>query len=64
MPLYKNTCGEGEMSVSTHAAKVLFHLVKGGSVKMKDLHRLDVSNQLCKAILSALREGVKASYNP
>ena len=31
---------------------------------MKDLHRLDVSNQLCKAILSALREGVKASYNP
>ena len=24
---------------------------------MKDLHRLDVSNQLCKAILSALREG-------
>ena len=63
--LYTRTrVGEGEMSVSTHAAKVLCHIVKDGEAKIEDLHRLDVSNQLCKAILSALREGVEPSYDP
>eukprot|EP00943_MAST-04B_sp_MAST-4B-sp1_P000969 g969.t1 len=63
--LYTRTrVGEGEMSVSTHAAKVLCHIVKHSETDIKDLHRLDVSNQLCKAILSALREGVESSYDP
>ena len=63
--LYTRTrVGEGEMSVSTHAAKVLECVVGDDHSKIMVLHRFDIVNQICKAVLSAVREGVESSYEP
>eukprot|EP00505_MAST-04D_sp_SCG-Rhode-Island_P000991 Stramenopile-MAST_4_protein_991 len=63
--LYTRTrVGEGEMSVSTHAAKVLECVVEDDQSKITLLHRFDIVNQICKAVLSAVREGVESSYEP
>ena len=60
----RGSTGEGTFSISAHAANALVYIVNYKETNMMDLHELDIANRICKAILSAVREGVDSSYVP